>query len=80
MVVARTKARSRCPFSERAAPRKASFFPHDAPLFSEWQATKPERLQRVALEIFEALIQHLVARAELPKAIHYALRLLELEP
>lgn len=58
----------------------AGFYLRDVPLYSDWQANERERLQRVALEIFDVLTQRLVARAEFPRAIHYASRLLALEP
>jgi DNA-binding SARP family transcriptional activator len=58
----------------------SGFFVRDCPPFEEWLVTTQERLRESALETFHTLVTSCLQRGESRMGIHYARRLLAIDP
>lgn len=58
----------------------AGFFVKDSPLFEEWLVTEQERLREAAIDALWTLVESYRRRGEHRFALHYARRLVAIEP
>lgn len=58
----------------------SGFFVRDCPTFEEWLVTTQERLREAALASFHTLVDSCLRRGESRMGIHYARRLLAIDP